>query len=135
MPKKFTYRGYGLEELRGLSPDEFAKLLPARQRRTIQRFFSPRQSSRYRKLLERVRKAKESEDKKPIRTHLRDMVILPEMVGLKFSVHNGKEFVVIEVVPEMIGHRLGEFSHTRKKVSHSAPGIGATRSSMYIPLK
>jgi small subunit ribosomal protein S19 len=135
MPKKFTYRGIGLEELRKLSLDEFAKLLPARQRRTLQRYFSPGQSTRYRKLLERMKKAKEEGDTKPIRTHLRDMIILPEMVGLKFSVHNGKEFVVIEIVPEMIGHRLGEFSHTRKKVTHGAPGIGATRSSMYIPLK
>jgi small subunit ribosomal protein S19 len=63
------------------------------------------------------------------------MVILPEMVGLKFGIHNGKEFVVVEIIPEMIGHRLGEFSQTRKKVTHGAPGIGATRSSMYIPLK
>jgi small subunit ribosomal protein S19 len=131
MPKKFTYRGLGLAELQKLPLDEFAKLLPARGRRMIRRGFSPK----HRKLLERVRKAKERKEDKPIRTHLRDMLILPEMVGLKFSVHNGKEFVVVEIVPEMIGHRLGEFSQTRKKVTHGAPGIGATRSSMYIPLK
>ncbi len=70
-----------------------------------------------------------------IRTHCRDMIILPEMVGLKFAVYNGREFIVIEVKPEMIGHRLGEFSQTRKKVTHGMPGIGATRSSLYVPLK
>ena len=71
----------------------------------------------------------------PIRTHCREMVILPEMVDLKFAVHNGKEFIVVEMKPEMIGHCLGEFSHTRKKVTHGTPGIGATRSSLYVPLK
>jgi small subunit ribosomal protein S19 len=131
MPKKFTFRGLGIEELQKLSLDEFAELLPSRERRVIRRGFSPR----HKKLLKQVRRARERGDTKPIRTHLRDMVVLPEMVGLKFGIHNGKEFVVVEIIPEMIGHRLGEFSQTRKKVTHGAPGIGATRSSMYIPLK
>lgn len=110
---------------------EFAKLLPARERRTIMRGLSPR----HKKLLEKIRKWKEKKIDKPIRTHLRDMIILPEMVGMKFAVHNGKEFVVVEIMPEMIGHRLGDFALTRKRVVHSAPGVGATRSSMYVPLK
>lgn len=129
--KKFTYRGYTLEQLQKMPLTEFARLLPARQRRTIMRGFSPR----HKKLLEKVRKWKENNIQKPIRTHLRDMIILPEMVGMKFAVHNGKEFVTIEIIPEMIGHRLGEFVQTRKRVVHGAPGIGATRSSMFIPLK
>jgi small subunit ribosomal protein S19 len=131
MPKKFTYRGHALEELQGMTLMDFAKLLPARERRTIVRGFSPQ----HKKFLERVRTHKEKGIDKPLRTHLRDMIVLPEMVGMKFAVHNGKEFVVVEIVPEMIGHRLGEFSSTRKRVMHSAPGVGATRSSMYIPLK
>jgi small subunit ribosomal protein S19 len=134
MPKKFTYRGYTLEELQKLSLEEFAKLLPSKQRRSLIRLFIKGTSPKHKKLLEKIRKAKEGKDK-VIRTHLRDMVILPEMVGMKFGVHNGKEFVVVEIVPEMIGHRLGEFSQTRKKVVHGAPGIGATRSSLYVPLK
>lgn len=134
MPKKFTYRGYTLEELQKLSIEEFAKLLPSKQRRSVMRMFVKGTSPRHRKLLEKIRKMKGKEEK-IIRTHLRDMVILPEMVGMKFGVHNGKEFLVMEVVPEMIGHRLGEFSQTRKKVIHGAPGIGATRSSLYVPLK
>ncbi len=135
MPKKFTFRGYTLEELQKLSLDDFAKLLPSRQRRSLFRGLQTRQK----KLLERIRKAKEEKEKTGketiIRTHCRDMIIIPEMVGLKFGVHNGKEFVIVEIKPEMIGHRLGEFSLTRKKVVHGTPGIGATRSSMYVPLK
>jgi len=72
---------------------------------------------------------------KPIKTHCRDMVILPEMVGLMLLVHSGKEFTSVEVKPEMIGHYLGEFVITNKKVVHGTPGIGASRSSMYVPLK
>ncbi|MEM3151636.1 MAG: ribosomal protein S19 family protein, partial [Candidatus Bathyarchaeia archaeon] len=75
------------------------------------------------------------ENSKPIKTHCRDMIILPEMVGLTILVHNGKEFVPVEIKPEMIGHYLGEFAITNKRVVHGAPGIGASRSSMYVPLK
>ncbi len=132
MPKKFTFHGYSIEELQKLPLDDFAKLLPARQRRSLARGLTPKEK----KLIERVRRAREAgKTENPIRTHCRGMVILPEMVGLKFAVHNGKEFILVEVKPEMVGHRLGEFSYTRKKVTHGTPGIGATRSSLYVPLK
>ncbi len=135
MPKKFTYRGYTLEELKKLSLEDFAKLLPSRQRRAILRLLRGLRPEE-KKLLSKVREiSRKGNGETIIRTHLREMVILPEMVGLKFGVHNGKEFVVVEIKPEMIGHRLGEFSQTRKKVTHGAPGIGATRSSMFVPLK
>lgn len=125
---KFIYRGKTLEELLQMDISEFAKLLPARERRSLKRGLTERQK----KLLEKIRKYK---DKKVVRTHDRDMIILPEMVGAKIGVHNGKEFVVIEIKPEMIGHRLGEFAPTRKRVQHSAPGFGATRSSKFVPIK
>ncbi len=133
MPKKkFTFRGYSIEELQKLPLDDFAKLLPARQRRSLTRGLTPREK----KLIERIRKARDAgKTETPIRTHCREMVILPEMVGLKFAVHNGKEFIIVDVKPEMVCHHLGEFSHTRKKVTHGMPGIGATRSSLYVPLK
>jgi small subunit ribosomal protein S19 len=131
MPKKFTYRGYSLEELQQMPLEKFAELLPARQRRSLLRGLTPEQK----KLLEEIREHKEKKIENPIKTHCRDMIILPEMVGVKMAVHNGKEFTVFEIQPEMIGHRLGEFSLTRKKVTHGTPGIGATRSSMFIPLK
>ena len=121
-----------MDQLRSMSMDEFIKLLPARQRRSLsKRGLTPQQ----RKLLEKIRKAIRGEWKKPIRTHVRDMIILPEMVGIRIYVHNGKDFVPVDITPEMIGHYLGEFAITNKKVEHGAPGIGASRSSMYVPLK
>jgi len=135
VPKKFTFKGYGLEELQKLSMDEFAKLLPSRQRRSLLRGLP----AKHKKLLERIRSARGLQEKEGkaviVRTHCRDMLVLPEMVGLKFGIYNGKEFMIVEIKPEMIGHRLGEFAQTRRKVTHGTPGIGATRSSMYIPLK
>ena len=134
MPKKFTYRGYTLEELQKMPMDEFIKLLPARQRRSLLRGLTEQQ----RILLENIRRAKKkmAEGKKVvIKTHVRDMVILPEMVGLTIHVYNGREFVPVEIKPEMIGHYLGEFAITCKPVKHGAPGVGASRSSMYVPLK
>ena len=134
MPKEFTYRGYTLNQLQGLSMDEFIGILPSRQRRSLHRGLSPD----HRILLEKIREAKEAMRKgasETVKTHLRDMIILPEMVGVTISVHNGKEFVKVEIKPEMIGHYLGEFAITNKPVRHGTPGIGASRSSMYVPLK
>jgi small subunit ribosomal protein S19 len=134
MPREFTYRGYTLEQLQSMSMDEFIMLLPSRQRRSLHRGLSPEQ----RILLENIRKAKEAMRKGgnlTIKTHCRDMIILPEMAGLTIHVHNGKEFIPVEIKPEMIGHYLGEFAITNKPVKHGTPGIGASRSSMYVPLK
>ncbi len=135
MPKEFRYRGYSIDELRDMSMDEFIELLPARQRRSLLRGLTIEQ----RKLLEKVRIAKELSknggEVKPIRTHARDMIILPEMIGMTVHVHNGKEFVPVEIKPEMVGRYLGEFAITNKPVKHGTPGIGASRSSMYVPLK
>lgn len=134
MPKEFSYRGHSLDSLLGMSMDEFITLLPSRQRRSLQRGLTPEQ----RILLEKMRETREAQRKDPsvnIKTHVRDLVILPEMVGMKIMVHNGKEFVAVEVKPEMIGHYLGEFAITNKPVRHGTPGIGASRSSMYVPLK
>ncbi|MFX0074683.1 MAG: 30S ribosomal protein S19 [Candidatus Hermodarchaeota archaeon] len=131
---KFHYRGYTLEELKKMNMDEFIKLLPARARRSLRRGLPPRQK----KLLERLRRAYRAKKRgKDIltRTHVRDMLIFPEMVGLKIGVYNGKSYEIVEVKPEMIAHYLGEFSLTRRHVQHGSPGIGATRSSKYVPLK
>jgi len=134
MPREFAYRGYTLDQLQGMSMDEFINLLPSRQRRSLNRGLTPEQ----RTLLEKIRKVKEAIRKGSnmiVKTHIRDMVILPEMVGTKILVHNGKEFVSVEITPQMIGHYLGEFAVTNKPVKHGTPGIGASRSSMYVPLK
>jgi small subunit ribosomal protein S19 len=129
LPKRkgeYTYRGKSLDDLQKLSLEEFALLVPSRQRRTIQRGFS----EGHKKLMHKV-KIKDPN----IRTHLRDMIVLPDMIGMKIAIHSGKEFTPIEIMPEMVGHYFGEFVLTRRKVSHGAAGIGATRSSKFIPLK
>ena len=129
LPKRkgeFTYRGQKMEDLQKLSLDEFAVLVPARQRRTIKRGFSEEKK----KLLNKVRNKNEN-----IRTHLRDMIVLPEMVGMNIGVHNGKQYVPVEIMPEMLGHYLGEYALTRTRVNHGAAGVGATRSSKFVPLK
>ena len=134
MPKEFSYRGHNLNSLTGLSMDEFITMLPSRQRRSLQRGLTPEQ----RILLEKLRAAKEAKKEGKevnIKTHVRDLIILPEMVGAKIAVHNGKDFVAMEITPGMIGHYLGEFAITNKPVRHGTPGIGASRSSMYVPLK
>lgn len=134
MPKEFIYRGHGLDSLLAMSMDEFINLLPSRQRRSLLRGLTPEQ----RILLEKTREAREAQKKGEdvsVKTHVRDMIILPEMVGMKIQVHNGKEFLPVDIKPEMIGHYLGEFAVTNKPVRHGTPGIGASRSSMYVPLK
>lgn len=128
------YRGYTLDQLQSMSMDEFINLLPSRQRRSLHRGLTLEQ----RTLLEKIRRVKEAMRKgksEIVKTHVRDMIILPEMVGLTILVHNGKEFIPVEIKPEMIGHYLGEFAITNKPVKHGTPGIGASRSSMYVPLK
>ncbi len=132
MPKEFSYRGHSLESLSAMSMDEFINILPSRQRRSLQRGLTADQ----RILLEKLRTAKEAGGKgNAIKTHVRDLIVLPEMVGAKIGIHNGKEFVEVDIKPDMIGHYLGEFAITNKPVRHGTPGIGASRSSMYVPLK
>ena len=126
--KEFRYQGKTLEELQKLSIEELLPLLPARSRRTLKRGLSPDEN----KLLEDIKKAKKEDI---LRTHCRNMIILPEFVGHNILIHNGKEFERINIQPQMIGHYLGEFALTRKKVKHTGPGVGATRGSKFMPLK
>jgi small subunit ribosomal protein S19 len=126
--KDFTYRGKKIEELQGLDTREFAKLLKSRARRAVLRQFD---------VIEKFIKEskKKIEQGKEIRTHLRHLVVVPKMINMKIGIHNGKEFINIQIINEMLGHRLGEFVQTRKKVEHGAPGIGATKSSASMSVK
>jgi small subunit ribosomal protein S19 len=130
--EEFTYRGHTLDELQAMSVDEVATLLPARARRTIERGLGTERE----KLLEKARATDEQASANdPIRTHLRNMPILPEFVDLTFAVYTGQSFERVKIQPEMIGHYLGEFQLTRSTVEHGQAGIGATRSSKFVPLK
>ena len=126
--REFTYRGRTLEELKAMNLPDLAAILTARARRSIRRGFNA-ETTRF---FERMR---EAPDGKTVRTHCRDALVLPEHVGRKVAVHSGKEFKEIEVRPEMIGHYYGEFALTRRFEKHSGPGVGATRSSKFMPLK
>lgn len=123
MPKVFSFKGKNLEEIKKMDVDEFAKILNSRERRSLKRGMTLPQK----KLLENIRK----DPQKFHKTHVRDMIIFPEMIGVKMSVFAGKDWQTIEILPDMIGHRLGEFTQNNKRVKHSAPGIGATRGSKF----
>ncbi len=131
MARIFNFRGKTLEELQKLDLKDFIKLLPARQRRSFKRGFNDQQK----KLLLKVDKFLSGQYKKPIKTHCRDMVVLPKMVSLTIHVHVGNKFVPIMIQQESVGMYLGELTMTRSKVEHSAPGIGATKSSSAISVK
>ncbi len=126
--REFSYRGLTLGRLKEMTLPELAQVLPARARRSIRRGFTVE----VQRFLERLR---ETPAGKVVRTHTRDALILPEHVGRRVAIHNGKEYKEIEVRPEMIGHYYGEFSLTRRFEKHSGPGVGATRSSKFMPLK
>ena len=133
--RKFAYRGVDLEQLMDLPSDKLVELFPCRVRRRFARGLKRKPMA----LIKRLRKAKKetAQDEKPetIKTHLRNMIIVPEMIGSVVGVYNGKVFNQVEIKPEMVGFYLGEFSITYKPVKHGRPGIGATHSSRFIPLK
>jgi small subunit ribosomal protein S19 len=126
--REFTLHGHTLPELQAMPLEALAKVLTARARRSIRRGFNADQ----RIFLEKIRTFPSD---RALRTHGRDILVLPNHVGHRVAIFNGKEFKEIEVRPEMIGHYYGEFSLTRRFEKHSGPGVGATRSSKFMPLK
>lgn len=126
MAKEFRYRGKSLEELKAMPMQDFSKLVTSRERRNLKRGATLEEKKLLSKLIP---------GRKPPRTHRKDMVVIPKMVGFTILVYTGKEYRHVDILPEMVGHRLGEFAETRTKVKHSAPGMGATRSSKFVSLK
>ena len=126
--KEFTYRGKKIEELKQMNLREFARLLKSNERRTVLR-----QTDELEIFISKA--GKKIEKKKPVRTHLRHLIVVPRMIDMSINVYNGKEFVPVKIMAEMLGHRFGEFSVTRLKVKHGAAGIGATRSSASLSVK
>lgn len=120
--KQFTFRGKTIEELKTLDVREFSKFLASRERRFVLRQFNDIENfiNRANKKIAR---------NKQIRTHKRDLIIVPEMVGMKLQIYNGKTFMPIDVTGEMLGHKFGEFAPTRGKIKHGKAGIGATKGT------
>ncbi len=113
-----------------IKPEDYVKMVKSRQRRAMKR-----NALSYRELIAKVEAIKKKDPKKQIKTHIREAVILPSWVGLIFLVHNGKEFSRVDITAGMLGHRLGEFAFTTKRVQHSAPGIRATKGSKFLAVK
>jgi len=133
--RKFSYRGVDLEDLLDLSSEELRDLVHARARRRFNRGLKRKPMGLIKKLRKAKKEAKPNEKPDLVKTHLRDMIILPEMIGSVIGIYSGKEFNQVEIKPEMVGHYLAEFSISYKPVKHGRPGIGATHSSRFIPLK
>jgi len=127
MVKKFEFQGIPLKEIETMPMDKLFQLFSARARRSLTRGITDGK----RKLIVEIKSTKSGKNKNPIKTHLRDLIILPYMTGVQIGVYSGKEFVPVNIVPEMIG----EYVITNKRVSHGAPGVGSSRSSLYVPLK
>ncbi len=122
MAKEFKWYGLTEEEVKKLDFQRFLELIPSRRRKSLQKM-----SEAQKNLLKKAAKNDPN-----LKTHLRDMVIIPAMISKTIKVYNGKEYLPVMITVDMIGHCLGEFALTRKTVSHSAAGIGATRSSKAI---
>ncbi|XP_031628001.1 40S ribosomal protein S15 [Contarinia nasturtii] len=133
--RKFTYRGVDLDQLLDMPNDQLVELMHSRARRRFSRGLKRKPLALIKKLRKAKKEAPPLEKPAVVKTHLRNMIVVPEMVGSIIGVYNGKTFNQVEIKPEMIGHYLGEFSLTYKPVKHGRPGIGATHSSRFIPLK
>lgn len=135
MVREFKFRGYNQEQLKSLSIESILPLFNARQRRSLNKRVGRYMNDQKRKLREEIKLAREGKLQGKLKTHVRDMIILPDMIGLIISIHNGKEFYDVTIKPEMVGHYLGEYAITNKRVQHGSPGVGSSRSSLYVPLK
>jgi small subunit ribosomal protein S19 len=135
LAREFKYKGYSGEQIQRVSIETLMPLLNSRQRRSLDRRLTTYMTDEKRKFREELKLSREGKLASPLKTHLRDMIILPDMIGLSVLVHNGKEFIPFTIRPEMVGHYLGEYSITNKRVQHGSPGVGSSRSSLYVPLK
>lgn len=123
--KDKLFRGKTIEELKKLDTREFAKLVKSRPRRALLRNYDIIEAF--------VAKSEERAKKnKQIKTHNRALVVVPKLVGKSIGIHNGKEFVKVDITEEMLGHRFGEFALTRKIAKHTNVGLGASKSSQAL---
>ncbi|EQD47204.1 Ribosomal protein S19/S15 [mine drainage metagenome] len=130
MVERIAYKGMMGDKVKALSTEEFTKTIKSRVRRALKR-----NALNYRMLNEKIEEYRKKGIDKPIKTHVREAVIVPQWIGLKFKLYSGKEFQELAITPNMVGRRLGEFIYTTKRVQHSAPGIRATRGSKFLSVK
>merc|ERR1712154_221803 len=133
--RKFTFRGVYLDQLLDMNNEGLMELFTCRIRRKFTRGLKRKPMALIKKLRKKKKECPPNEKPDIVKTHLRNMIVVPEMTGSIVGVYNGKVFTQVEIKPEMIGHYLGEFSISYKPVKHGRPGIGATHSSRFIPLK
>merc|ERR1712241_768352 len=106
--RKYTYRGADLDQLLDMNNEQLMELFPCRVRRKISRGLKRKPMALIKKLRKKKKECPVNEKPDVVKTHLRDMVIVPEMTGSVVGVYNGKTFNQVEIKPEMIGHYLGE---------------------------
>merc|ERR1712186_129455 len=133
--RKFTYRGVDLDQLLDMNNEGLMELFTCRIRHKFTRGFKRKPMALIKKLRKKKKECPVNEKPDVVKTYQTNMIVVPEMTGSIVGVYNGKVFTQVEIKPEMIGHYLGEFSISYKPVKHGRPGIGATHSSRFIPLK
>merc|ERR1712039_637494 len=130
--RKYSYRGVDLDKLLDMSNQDLMELFRARQRRKFSRGIKRKPIS----LLKKTKRETAYGDKpEAVKTHLRNMVIVPEMIGSVVGVYNGKQYINVEIKPDMVGHYLAEFSITYKPTKHGRAGGGGKGGASFIPLK
>merc|ERR1712087_413759 len=133
--KKQIYRGIELDKLLELDQEGMVALLPAKQRRRYRRGIHPKYGRLVKKLKAAVKAAPYGEKPKPVKTHLRNCIVTPEMVSSVAEVYGGKYWTPVEIKADMCGKYLGEFSLTYKPIRHGKVGHGATRGSKFTALR
>eukprot|EP00825_Cyclidium_porcatum_P015790 TRINITY_DN1905_c0_g1_i4.p1 TRINITY_DN1905_c0_g1~~TRINITY_DN1905_c0_g1_i4.p1 ORF type:complete len:190 (-),score=42.97 TRINITY_DN1905_c0_g1_i4:325-894(-) len=142
--KKFIFRGKNIEDLlkiaSGETPDQIitpalTELLRSRIRRKISRGIKSGFKKFVRKVLQTKKVAPQGEKPAAVKTHRRDYIVVPAMIGSVIGIYNGKEFVNVEIKFDMIGRYLGEFAMSYKPTKHGKPGIGATKGSQHMDKK
>merc|ERR550537_1353310 len=127
--RKYSFRGLELDELLKLNQESLFQLFRARIRRKLNR--SKGFKGKYQKLLEKLRNSKKNlqpGEKPPmIKTHLRNCIVVPEMIGSIVGVYTGKEYKPVEVKFDMIGKYLGEFAMTYNPNLHGKTSKGGKK--------
>ena len=133
--KESFYRGVSITDLQAMPESKVIELLPARARRTFKRPLNDYIVKVRKQINLAIQDLKSGKNPRRIKTHQRSIILLPSMVGLTMEVYTGQKFEKLTILPEMIGHYVGEYVLTRKRVQHGAAGVGATGGSRHVAKK